>query len=334
MPTDSLARIFFDKAVAGRSAFLRQLVAERTAETEWLDFKCGDHLDDAETKVTWSRAISGFANNEGGVLVWGIDARFDKSTKVDVACDLKLVPSPEVLRDRLRQLHPTATDPPLSGVESVAIFDNGTDGPGFVVSCIPEGNVKPHRAEFVEGKPYMLRIGDTFKNPSPAILRNLFFPRASGQLSIAVQPDWTGIERRAGTQVSDIEILYRVTLHNVGIATAKDIFVIVDMDPFVLDLETPYGATKTETDIGIGIDYARPVHPSSKAPLCAIRHRVGVGTRTSTGENLFVHRPTNFAVTFQVFAADMQPLIVRAVITEWDVDRKQRKWALLMEDVK
>jgi predicted HTH transcriptional regulator len=178
----SQAKNLFDQAIASGAPFLRQLVADKTPESEWLDFKYGDHLDDSETKVTWSRALCGFANNEGGVLIWGIDARFDKATKVDVANDVRLVPNPEALRDRLRQLHPTATDPPLIGVESKAIFDNGSTGPGFVVSYVPESDVKPHRAELMEGKPYMLRIGDTFKNPSPAILRNLFFPRSSARV--------------------------------------------------------------------------------------------------------------------------------------------------------
>ena len=68
-PTPSLARNLFDRAVAGGAAFLRQLVADKTPESEWLDFKYGDHLDEAETKVTWSRALCGFANNEGRMVI-------------------------------------------------------------------------------------------------------------------------------------------------------------------------------------------------------------------------------------------------------------------------
>lgn len=324
----SLARVFYEKAVAGGPEFLRQLVADKTPEGEWLDFKSADHLDEAETKVTWSRALCGFANNEGGVLVWGIDARLDKVTGVDVACGVKPVPHPEALRDRLRQLHPTATDPPLVGVESTAIFDNGNDGAGYVVSYVPESQVKPHRAELMEGKPYILRIGDRFTNPSPAILRNLFFPRASTRLRIAVQADWQGIERNPGVWVSDIEILYRMTIHNAGVATAKELFVIVDIDPLANPIETPYGSTQAETPVGTGIVLTRPLHPSSSAPLCALRQRVSIGTRTSTGESLIVPRPTRFAAEFQIFAADMQPVRLRVALTEWNIDHKEQVWAV------
>lgn len=110
--------------------------------------------------------------------------------------------------------------------------------------------------------------------------------------------------------------------------SAKDIIVIVDLDPLALEIETPFRVTKTETEFGVGIECTRPLHPSSNGPLCAVLQRVGVGTRTSTGEKLLVPRPTTFAASFHIFAADMQPLKVRATITEWNIDHKERVWAV------
>ena len=334
MATQSSARLFFDRAIAGGANFLRELIAQKTPETEWLDFKCGDHLDDNQIRITWSKALCGFANNQGGVLVWGIDARFDNVTKVDAACDLKLVPNPAGLRDRLRQLHPTSTEPPLIGVESTTIFDNGTDGPGFVVSFIPESNVKPHRAELMEGKPYMLRIGDSFKNPSPSILRNLFFPRSSARLNVAVEPEWEPIEAspHSANLPVDIEIRYRITLHNSGLVSAKDIFIIVETVPMSLPIETPYRSTKTETEFGTGIDYQRPLHPSSNGLLCTVRHRVGLSTRTSLPKSTYVPRLTEFTASFQIFAADMTPIKLHAIVTDRELDNRRKKWAVPMQD--
>lgn len=325
----SSGRQFYEQAIAGRAEFLKGLVTAKTHETEWLDFKGADHLDDDQIRHHWSRSISGFANNEGGVIVWGIDARFDKTEKIDVASDLALAPKPTTLRDRLRQLHPGASDPPLPGVESTAVFESGDSGPGFVVSYVPESEVKPIRAENMENKPYMLRIGDSFKIPSPSLLRNLFFPRSSAKLHVGVQPEWQGIQRQPGmVPPSDIGMMHRVTLHNAGLVTAKDIFVIIDMDPMVLDIETPYRSSKTETDLGIGIEYERPLHPSSNCQLCVIRHPVGVSTRTSTGPHMLVPRPTTFAASIQVFATDMEPLKLRVQLTEWNIDHKERVWAM------
>jgi predicted HTH transcriptional regulator len=78
----SLARQFFEKAVAGGSAFLKNLVTEQQVEMEWLDFKGVSRMDNTQMSGNWSKFICGFANNEGGVLVWGIDARKDGRVEV------------------------------------------------------------------------------------------------------------------------------------------------------------------------------------------------------------------------------------------------------------
>jgi hypothetical protein len=328
MPAQSLARHFYDQAVAGGAAFLRQLVTDKTPETEWLVFKGGERLNPTQIQSNWSETLSGFANNEGGVLVWGIDARRNRDTEVDVACDLKLVPDPERLRDRLRQLHPVATDPPLIGVESAAIFDVGTSGAGYVVSFVPQSDVKPHRAEHVAGKPYVLRIGDRFVNPSPAILRNLFFPRSSARLGISVHPVWQGIDvtHLSLVPLREMEVLYRASIYNDGIVTAKDVFVIAETTPASLGIEVPYRATKTGTSsgIGTGIEYTLPLHPSSIHPLCVIRRQVESTIRTSGNAKFLVPSPTTLAASFQIFAADMKPLMLKVTVTDFALDQMQQ----------
>ncbi|HJT76274.1 MAG TPA: RNA-binding domain-containing protein, partial [Gemmataceae bacterium] len=81
-PSPSLARGFFEQITQSRDpvAAVRDLInsSPPTAETDWLDFKT-EHLDpkqrDRKTRETWSEALGGFANNQGGVLIWGVDAR-------------------------------------------------------------------------------------------------------------------------------------------------------------------------------------------------------------------------------------------------------------------
>src|SRR5207249_4530132 len=110
----STARQFFDQLVAGGASTIEALVPAATHETEWRDFKSGEYLKD--DKETWSEAVCGFANNQGGVLVWGIDARKDKATGIDAASDVKPVQNPAALRSRLLELLRTAAEPPVPGV--------------------------------------------------------------------------------------------------------------------------------------------------------------------------------------------------------------------------
>jgi hypothetical protein len=147
----SLAGDLFARIKEGGASFLKAMVNSKppTFEEEWREFKGGfsgpsskpQPLCDEKIQDLWSTTLSGFANTSGGVLVWGIDARAtpspdDPEKKVDAASGLRLVPNPDAFKSRLMELHQTATDPPVVGVQIESIKD--TAGDGFVVCLIPE----------------------------------------------------------------------------------------------------------------------------------------------------------------------------------------------------
>ncbi len=323
----STARQFFDDLVAGGVPAIEALVTNSVHETEWLDFKSGEHLKD--TAETWSEAISSFANNQGGVLIWGVDARKDKATGIDAASDVKPVPSPASLRSRLMELLRGAAEPPVIGVE-VRDFSRA-DGAGFVVCLIPESDSKPHRAELLTNKPYKIRIADSFQHLSPSLLRNLFYPRASTSLQIDIFPDWTAIEP-GGPVPAKIEVLYLVKIRNTGVITARDLFVVVRTLPYGLKIDLPYGASKVDTHDGHGIDFGRPLHPSSYAQLCLVRQTVGVATMHQGNEPRYVPGVRGFEAEFDVFASDMRPLKLKTGLGDWDIERKNPKTAFHRAD--
>ena len=97
----SLAQSFFEHFLrqSDKVAFLNGLIAQKTEETEWLEFKgcvdadpakAGAQLEKRERQKAFSEAVCGFANTSGGVLIWGIDARKDPVTNIDFAASLSL----------------------------------------------------------------------------------------------------------------------------------------------------------------------------------------------------------------------------------------------------
>ena len=159
-------------------------------------------LDDRSVKKIWSEALSGFANTEGGVLVWGIDARKDSDTGVDRASDLSLVKNPEGFVSRLKELHSQSTDPPISGVDFWFAEDDTSPGFGFVACYVPESKFKPHRAEAAE-RNYYIRAGDSFHVASVSLLRNLFFPEYHSHL-------WPELTASSGNEGIGIDIIHDV----------------------------------------------------------------------------------------------------------------------------
>lgn len=322
----STARQLFDDLVAGGVPAIEALVTYAAHETEWLDFKSGEHLQDA--KETWSEAIAGFGNNQGGVLIWGVDARKDKATGIDAASAVKPVEKPVPLRSRLIELQRFAVEPPLPGVD-VRDFVR-SDGTGFILCFIPESETKPHRAEMLENKPYKIRIADAFVNPSPSLLRSLFFPQSSPRLEIDIHPVVPQIDQ--DHPPSSVEILYRVNLRNTGFVSAKDIFVVMSTIPHDLKIEPPYGNKIVDSQNGTGIECTRPLHPSSISQLCAIRHRVPVTQRHQSNSRTHVPSVDRFEATFDVFAGDMIPLRLRTIFGDMDFMFPQPKTAFIRAD--
>jgi hypothetical protein len=262
----SLAKEFFLKIKNAYDpvAFLKGLVGSQppTHETEWLDFKCAANVDEKKTKEIWSEALAGFANTQGGVLVWGIDARKDSTTGVDAASNLSLAPNPNALKSRLYQLHAEATDPPVLGVEIEAYAIPNSPSEGFVVCFIPESPFRPHRAEHAN-KRFLIRVGDDFKNAPVSLLRNLFFPLSRCILIPAI---------RACSRLENSQYLFTGNLKNIGSATALEVYRIVEYEPVGAATHELQNWKSGPTLTPLYGRLTHPLHPGISVPLFQISY--------------------------------------------------------------
>jgi hypothetical protein len=297
-----------------------------TFEEEWLDFKGAAAIPPDKVKEIWSKALAGFANTGGGVLVWGIDARKDRTTGVDCASALSLVPDPNALKSRLMELHHQSTDPPVLNVEIESFSDPTASGAGFVVCLIPESPFKPHRAEHLVNKQYYIRAGDDFVSPSPALLRHLFFPHAYSHLWVEVAATVGPLLclDKQGLQLPDVaEIDYKVCIHNSGTATAQDVYAVLQTDI--------YGRYR------IGNDWIETANPQGKKALLARRplhpgavSELFVLTQPVSWSKQPTHRNDvspfgNVTLRFLMYAHDREPQIAVVTLDENEVKREVSK---------
>jgi hypothetical protein len=74
------AEDLFERISVGGEAAIDQMIGDRQSEELFLDFKrSADHGAGTRLHVNdrnnLAKAISGFGNSEGGVIVWGVDCR-------------------------------------------------------------------------------------------------------------------------------------------------------------------------------------------------------------------------------------------------------------------
>jgi len=230
MPPPSMARDFFEQIrnAADPTAFIRALAnsSPPTYETDWLDFKAqlSPNLKDAKWRDMWVEALCSFANNQGGVIIWGLDARKDPATNIDAACGEKPVDNPAGVKSRLVELQRQATDPPLANVEIEAYTHPAAPGTGFVVCLVPEGPFKPYRTEDGRRSQYHVRSGDNFTVLSRSMLQSLFYPRSKAVFRVEADLSWTFPDaNNKGTQRIEARMDLEVRLGNKGTATARNI---------------------------------------------------------------------------------------------------------------
>lgn len=276
MPIPSLARDFYDRVMAApdRVAFLSALAGSATPvyEEEWLEFKRAFDIMGVDVKENWSKALSGFANTGGGVLIWGIKADKDPATGIDCASATSLIENPAALKTRLMQLHHQATDPPVLGV-IVEQFSDPASGKGFVVCFVPESTFRPHRAEHVQGKPYYIRAGDDFTIAPSSVLKAMFYPRASPYLSVEI-----------GVTTNDIgdgqfSVHYEARLQNVGTATANDVYVVTQIPTIFKQVSNGIDWEPSSNPQGSSLACRRPIHPGAASVLFNAYQWVKRGTQ-------------------------------------------------------
>lgn len=169
------AEEIFSRVVANGENAIDDFILNRESEELFLDFKRssddGRNRNLSQTdRNNLAKAISGFGNSEGGVIVWGIDCSHN-ATGGDVAkCKVPVVDAKR-FKSWLEGAVSGCTVPPHSGVRNAAILCTGS-ADGFVVTHIPKSNHAPH--QMVGKLQYYIRAGSDFVPTPHQVLAGMF----------------------------------------------------------------------------------------------------------------------------------------------------------------
>jgi hypothetical protein len=337
----SRAREFYEEIIGHHNpaSFLQDLIAQRKPENDFLEFKGASNLSDKHAKGLWSKALSGFANTEGGVLIWGIRATRvkspdDPSKSVDVATEPDLVPHPEIFVQLLKDVRLEATVDPVQGVElQHCPAGNGTEE-GFVVCLIPEGSHKPYRAALADEKQYYQRVGDNFIIIPHSLLRSLFYPQTAPDLVLEIEAgERTAIDSTNDPPEWKSRYTFEARISNFGTASGENIFVRVKPNyPAQWDVGGCFGRRASDFRDGAFLAQ-RPLHPDEQSVHCfscnftAPTHldfqsgRPGIPLHSKRPEIL---HPDQIVFDVAVYARDAAPVQARLVFHSHDVDNRSK----------
>lgn len=203
-------------------AAIEALLLDRKSEEAFLDFKrSGDHGAGSslhnDDKSNLSKALSGFANADGGVIVWGIAAK--SGPEGDLASALHPLVDCRAFAARLDDKVSWGTVPPVMGVRSIPVPD-ATGHAGFVATLIPASTVGPHQS--TDGHKYLVRVGSSFQPVTHGVLAGMFGrrpqPKIFGNFVMGDARHYTD----AAVEWLDIE--FEIHLSNNSAVVARDAY--------------------------------------------------------------------------------------------------------------
>jgi Schlafen, AlbA_2 len=174
----SRAKEILDQLIQDGESGIKRFIDDREVECLYLDFKrsadngSGNKIHQND-RVNLAKAISGFGNSEGGVIIWGVDCRPGEDY-ADVAQTLYPLHDSQKFKSWLEGCISSSTTPPHSKVEHHVI--QSEDSKGYVVTHIPKSNNAPHQV-ITNGKGqhhYYIRAGSDFVPTPHAVLSGMF----------------------------------------------------------------------------------------------------------------------------------------------------------------
>lgn len=222
------AEDLFEKIKKEGEKAIDELIQTRKSEELFLEFKCsanngdGKYLNDHDRKHL-AKAISGFGNSEGGIIVWGIDcSKGDDHT--DIPKEKVLIKNVARFVSWLEGAVSGCTVPPHGGVQNYPIIIKDCED-GIAVTYVPKSNYAPHQS--LHDDKYYIRAGSSFVPTPHSVLAGMFGRRPQPNVfsNYAIYPTKPNYNLNA----IGAEIEVGLNLVNTGPGIAKDMFFKIDL---------------------------------------------------------------------------------------------------------
>jgi hypothetical protein len=209
---------------------IERFVTEKQEENVSIEFKTVNHPKYSEKNrefdnKNYSTALSGFANSNGGIIIWGIKASKNVAGQ-DVAKEKKPIQELTKFLNNLNRLEGQAVTPPITGIIHEKILEG--EDLGYIKTFVPQSDIAPHMANFAE-RHYFKRSGDSFYQCEHYDIVDMFSRKKSPKLKVRTRI--TGKENRINEM---IRYNFLVSIENSGYNIAKYPYLALNVTPGVL----------------------------------------------------------------------------------------------------
>ena len=265
-----------------------------------------------DDKKNLAKAISGFANSGGGVLIWGIE---------DEKIAQKSINDIEKFVGELLKLSSQVTDPGVKGIDGDWIPSESANE-GFALIYIPESELPPHRVllKYKDIKDhYYFRSGSSFRIASHTQLEDMFGRRPKPVLSLG----------REFKIVSKVYLTYLLGIKNEGRGIAKYPLLSIKLnkpysiDYYGIDNQHNYGLIRQVkpyySDENIFSSSDIVIYPGIPHDVAHVSVTINIDDQERVIEDLFIN--------FKIAAEGINPVEGKVEIKGSDIFKEAKELA-------
>jgi len=123
-------------------------------------------------KAQLAKAVSGFSNTDGGVIIWGISTTPHAHSGHDILTQLEPIGRCQYFSQRVEKAIPSLATPAVAGTKVKSIKEQPKDTKGIVLAYIPRFDGDPVQSN--EDHLFYFRCGDAFQIAPYSMIKRLF----------------------------------------------------------------------------------------------------------------------------------------------------------------
>ena len=254
---------------------IEDLFVDRTYENLFLDFKrintnaTQKGLDNSD-RNNLAKAISGFGNSEGGLVIWGIDCS-TSGGQPDIAAAKLPVVDPAGFATKIENAVSGLTIPIHSTIQTHTVEDTSQPGKGYVVTLIPQSNYAPHQT--THDRRYLIRVGSNFEPVPHDVLSGMFGRRPQPRIIHRYIINPAEVKVIGGQHV--VETKFWIKLVNTGRGIASDAFLNAIAYSVAGEVEFLLPTNEWNPSLQLGVHYSAILKPEHRIPPQAWGFPVG-----------------------------------------------------------
>ena len=168
-------------------ASLQALIDAGEAESVYLECKAPSSPSlSREQKANLARAISGFANTVGGVIIWGLSTTRHAHSDLDILTQIEPIGNIASFSRHVANTIPTLTTPSVASAQIRVLKSKTHETRGALVTYIPQLHAGPVQSNL--DNLFYFRSGDEFVVAPYDLVRRLFSSTEAPDLRVHLEP--------------------------------------------------------------------------------------------------------------------------------------------------